>query len=153
MSWRLLSRPIYGAEPCLLSAPCARELRSVTCTGRLRILSQSVAITCTPGHTSVHHHGCPTQGSVTISTNHRLFTPLRGTQGHAARTQIRVRVSPSPKLSYMYGTRFMTSSTPPSCRQYSAISVCQKSGWFCQHASSLCQQRRTYAKKGWGNNE
>lgn len=151
MSWRLLSRPIYGTEPCLLSAPRARELKSVTCTGRLRVLSQSVAITCTPGHTSVHHHGCPTQGSVTITTDHRLFTPPRGTQGHTAWTPIHVGVSPSPKL--LYGTRFMTSNTPPPCRQFSAISVCQKGGRFCQHASSLCQQRRTYAKKGWGNNE
>ena len=151
MSWRLLSRSIYGAEPCLLSASCARELRSVTCTGRLRVLSRSVTSTCTPGHASLYRHGCPTQGSVTISTDHRLFPPLRGPPGHIARTQIHVYVSPSHKLSY--GTRLMSSSTPPPCRQFSAISVCQKGGWFCQHTSSLCQQRRTYAKKGWGNGE
>lgn len=163
MSMRLLSRTIYGTERCLgpLSAPCAG--RSVTCTERLRsCLSQAhsvhvaTASMCTPRHPTVYcHHGHPTRGSVTICTYHRLSTYLlRGTAGHIALTPTHVPWTPSPKHASR-GTRFMALSiSPPLDHQFSPISVCRKAvGWICQHASSLYQQRRTYAKKGWGYSE
>ena len=165
----------------VLSAPRSRELRrSVTCTSTREIRSQRVlstqsdsttcTSTCTSGHpkaTAYCHHGRPIQGSqTTICTNHSLFTHHRllsrgMSPGHMAMTSMHNNItSPSPvsiTTKVSYGTRFIMSSsivTPP-CRQFSAIvsSMCRakKGGWFCQHMSSLCQQRRTYAKKGWSN--
>ena len=143
MIWRF-ARAIYGVESCVLSALCSRELRSVTRAGRLHVLSSlSVASTCTTGHTAVHHHHgrpipIPAQCSFIISTNHRLF---RGTSGHTAMTLTHV----SSEL--LYWTRYTSSSTFPACR-FTTLSVGLKAGWICQHVSGLCQQWRTYAKKG-----
>ena len=177
-----LTRSIYGAESRLelvLSAPCSRELRrSVTCTReRQRVLSraQSIATTCTTSSTCTSglpiatvycHHGHPIQGSqITICTNHSPFTHQhllsRGTSSdHMAMTSMHNNImSPSPCImaKVSYGTRFMSSSVaPPTCRQFTAIVSSlrrAKGGWFCQHMSCLCQQRRTYAKKGWSNCE
>ena len=165
----------------VLSAPgpCSRELRrSVTCAStresRRVLPTRFDATTCTSTRTSGHpnlataccHHGRPIQGSqITICTNHSLVTHhrllSRGTSsGHMAMTSMHnYIISPSPHtmVKVSYGTRFIMSSSiaPPPCRQFSAIvsSMCRakKGGWFCQHMSSLCQQRRTYAKKGWSN--
>lgn len=164
----------------VLSAPgsCSRELRrSVTCSTR-EILSQRVlsaqsdtttcSSTCASGHpkaTAYCHHGRPIQSSqITICTNHSLFIHhrllSRGTSpSHMAMTSMHNNISslsPHTMAKVSYGTRFIMSSSvaPPPRRQFTAIvfSMCRaKCDWFCRHMSSLCQQRRTYAKKGWSN--
>lgn len=149
----MLARAIYGVESCLLSAPCSRELRTVTRGGRLHVTLSSlssVANTCTAGHgyTTVHRPiPTPAQGSLIISTNHRLLNFGRGIFDCTAMTPVHV----SPKL--LHWIRFTSSSTFPACHRLSTISVCRKAGWICQHVSSLCQQWRMYAKKGWAGEQ
>ena len=171
MSWRLLSRSIYGAEsrldlPLQYAPGCARELRrSVTCTGKLSMSVTTTCCTCAPGGlppVNFHlHRGCPTvQGF--LCTEHRPFSftnVKHGISDHTALYKTPMHhVSPlSPSMAkLLYGTRSITSSSVSSSScLFSTTSVCRQGGWICQHVSrSLCQQqRRMYAKKGLGNCE
>ena len=128
---RWLARAIYGAEPCLLIAQCVRE----SSTRRLHSIT---ALASTPGG-----HGYTTQYHE-ASINPRLLTPSRGTLRHTAK----IHVSPHPP----HWTRFMNLSALPPCQQHSTTMYIlhRKASRICQHASGLCQQQRTYAKKGCG---